>query len=144
MDPHTGGLHHVELWVPDLDRASVSWGWLLRQLGWSEHERWSVGRSWILGATYLVVEQSPAMTDSAHERTRPGLNHLAFQVGSRTRVDELSDAAPDFGWHPLFADRYPWAGGSPGDGGSGHYAAYLEDADGYEVELVAAATASSE
>jgi hypothetical protein len=23
-----GGLHHVELWVPDLERAVRSWGWL--------------------------------------------------------------------------------------------------------------------
>jgi hypothetical protein len=30
-----------------------------------------------------------------------------------------------------FADRYPHAGGPE------HYAAYLQDADGYEVELVA-------
>jgi hypothetical protein len=31
----------------------------------------------------------------------------------------------------MFADRYPHAGGSE------HYAAYLEDAAGFEVELVA-------
>jgi hypothetical protein len=31
----------------------------------------------------------------------------------------------------MFADRYPWAGGP------GHYAAYLENTDGFEVELVA-------
>jgi hypothetical protein len=27
-----GLLHHVELWVPDLDRAVASWGWLLTEL----------------------------------------------------------------------------------------------------------------
>jgi hypothetical protein len=31
----------------------------------------------------------------------------------------------------LFADRYPHAVGPD------HYAAYLEDSDGYEVELIA-------
>jgi hypothetical protein len=130
--------------VPDLDRASIAWGWLLTELGWSEHSQWSVGRSWILGATYLVIEQSTAITHPLHERTRPGLNHVAFHAGSRARVDELAAGAGAFGWSPLFADRYPWAGGAPGDGSVGHYAAYLEDADGYEVELVAAAIASSE
>jgi hypothetical protein len=35
------------------------------------------------------------------------------------------------GWRLLFADRHPYAGGEQ------HYAAYLEDRDGYEVELVA-------
>jgi hypothetical protein len=32
----------------------------------------------------------------------------------------------------LFPERHPYAGGPD------HYAAYLEDADGFEVELVAA------
>jgi len=29
-----GGLHHVELWVPDLTRARQEWGWLLGELGY--------------------------------------------------------------------------------------------------------------
>jgi catechol 2,3-dioxygenase-like lactoylglutathione lyase family enzyme len=104
-----------------------------------------VGRTLVvLGATYLVIDQSPAVSRPTHERKRPGLNHLAFHAGSRSRVDEMSLAAVDFGWRLLFADRHPWAGGAPDVGSDGHYAAYLEDADGYEVELVAAATASSE
>ncbi len=61
----------------------------------------------------------------------PGLNHLAFRAGSRSRVDALAREAPHRGWSLMFPDRHPYAGGS------GHYAAYLEDADGYEVELVA-------
>jgi hypothetical protein len=28
-----GLLHRVEIWMPDLDRAVASWGWLLDQLG---------------------------------------------------------------------------------------------------------------
>jgi catechol 2,3-dioxygenase-like lactoylglutathione lyase family enzyme len=33
-----GGLHHVELWVPDLAAATRSWGWLLGELGWTPHD----------------------------------------------------------------------------------------------------------
>ena len=29
------GLHHLELWVPDLAEARRSWGWLLSELGWT-------------------------------------------------------------------------------------------------------------
>src|SRR5882724_3504372 len=29
-----GLLHHVEMWVPDLDRTARSWGWLLGELGY--------------------------------------------------------------------------------------------------------------
>jgi hypothetical protein len=32
--PGIGELHHVELWVPDLGRATASWGWLLGALGY--------------------------------------------------------------------------------------------------------------
>jgi catechol 2,3-dioxygenase-like lactoylglutathione lyase family enzyme len=76
----TGALHHVELWVPDLARALAEWEWLLGELGYEAFQNWPQGRSWRLGATYLVVEQSPDMTVTADERLRPGLNHLAFHL----------------------------------------------------------------
>lgn len=50
-------LHHIELWVPDLPRATREWGWLLGRLGYDPYQEWDHGRSWRLGATYLVVEQ---------------------------------------------------------------------------------------
>jgi hypothetical protein len=85
--PARGSLHHVELWVPDLGRARDQWGWLLGELGYGQSQDWEHGRSWQLGATYLVVEQSPALTASDHDRLRPGMNHLAFHAGSRQHVD---------------------------------------------------------
>ncbi|MCK8434515.1 glyoxalase [Streptomyces sp. D2-8] len=124
-------LHHIELWVPDLPRAVREWGWLLGRLGHDAYQEWEHGRSWRLGPTYLVVEQSPAMSAAEHDRMRPGLNHLAFHAGPPERVDALSAAAPAHGWTPLFADRYPHAGGPE------QYAAYLSNTDGFEVELVA-------
>ncbi|MGI5457742.1 VOC family protein [Streptomyces sp. CA-249302] len=124
-------LHHVELWVPDLGRAVGEWGWLLGRLGWVPYQEWGRGRSWRAGDTYLVVEESSAMSGTAHDRTRPGLNHLAFHAGSRSDVDSLAQDAPAHGWQPLFAERYPYAGGPD------HYAAYLANSDGFEIELVA-------
>jgi catechol 2,3-dioxygenase-like lactoylglutathione lyase family enzyme len=129
--PGTGSLHHVELWVPDLERAVSEWGWLLDRLGYTPFQDWPDGRSWRLGGGYLVVEQSPAMTAAGHDRLRPGLNHLAFHAGSRQQVDELAADAPAHGWTLLFPDKHPYAGGSE------HYAAYLANTNGFEVELVA-------
>jgi catechol 2,3-dioxygenase-like lactoylglutathione lyase family enzyme len=126
------GLHHVELWVPSLERALHSWGWLLPALGWRPYQDWPDGRSWRLGTTYIVVERSPAMTADAHDRCCPGLNHLALHAGTRADVDRLTTAAPAYGWTLLYPDRHPQAGGP------GHYAAYLADGDGFEAELVAA------
>ena len=129
--PAPGAIHHVELWVPDLDRAVLSWGWLLTTLGYRMYQDWPGGRSWRSGPAYIVVEQSPARTAGRHDRCRPGLNHLAFHVGSREQADELAREARLHGWKLMFADRHPFAGGPE------HYAAYLENADGFEVELVA-------
>lgn len=132
MNHHVrGSLHHLELWVPDLPRARTEWGWLLGELGYGPFQDWEHGRSWRLGGSYLVIEQSPALTASGHDRLRPGLNHLALHAGSRASVDALTAAGPAHGWTLLFPDRHPHAGGP------GHYAAYLTNTDGFEVELVA-------
>ncbi|GEM_PF-746214 len=128
-----GTLHHIEVWVNNLDRAVASWGWLLTELGYEEFQDWPGGRSWQAGHTYIVFEQSPARTASRHDRLRPGVNHLAFHVASRAQADKLAAAAPAHGWRLMFTDRHPYAGGEQ------HYAAYLENTDGFEVELVAPA-----
>jgi catechol 2,3-dioxygenase-like lactoylglutathione lyase family enzyme len=126
-----GALHHLELWVPDLAAAERSWGWLLTSLGYGEFQRWEAGVSWRLGSGYVVVEQSPALLGDRHERTRPGMNHVALHAGTRAELDAMVAAAPEYGWVLLFADRHPYAGGPD------HCAAYLEDGAGFEVELVA-------
>jgi len=130
-DADVGAIHHVELWVPDLQRATLEWGWLLSELGYQPFQSWPTGRSWRLGSTYVVVEQSPAMTATDHDRCRPGLNHLAFHAGDPTRVDTIVAASGEHGWCLMFSDRHPHAGGQHS------YAAYLLNTDGYEVELVA-------
>ncbi|MFJ8790284.1 VOC family protein [Streptomyces sp. NPDC102462] len=130
--PEPGTLHHIEIWVPDLARAAQDWGWLLMALGYTLHQDWPTGKSWRKGPTYLVFEQSPALTDHRHDRCAPGLNHLAFHAGGRDTVDSLVEKATTTGtWRLLFPDRHPHAGGPH------TYAAYLENRDRFEVELVA-------
>jgi len=53
------GLHHVELWVVDLDEARREWGWLLERLGYELDGEWDEGSTWILGDTYLTFTVSP-------------------------------------------------------------------------------------
>lgn len=123
-------LHHVELWVSDLVRAEATFGWLFKELGWTEHQRWTAGVSWKLDKTYVVVEQSPACT-GPHDRMKAGLNHLALHAGAKENVDRLTREAQRNGWRLMFADEHPHAGGPD------HYAAFLENEDGFEIELVA-------
>ncbi|GAA2744643.1 hypothetical protein GCM10009868_23080 [Terrabacter aerolatus] len=129
--PSRGGLHHVEIWVDDITAAGREWGWLLGRLGFRLGDDWGHGQAWELGALYVVVEAGPDVVAGRHERTRAGLNHLAFHGGSRAEVDALVEACGDGGWTLMFADRHPYAGGPQ------HYAAYLESGEGFEVELVA-------
>jgi catechol 2,3-dioxygenase-like lactoylglutathione lyase family enzyme len=125
-------VHHVEIWVPDLSRAVASWGWVLNRLGWKDGDGWPGGMTWIaLDGSYVVVEQSPAMSAAEHDRMRPGMNHLALTAASRAEVDTVVAEAAANGWTLMFADRHPYAGGPQ------HYAAFLYNTDGYELEIVA-------
>ena len=126
-----GRLHHTELWVRDFAGAEASLGWLLERLGYQRAGSWTTGARWQGADSYIVIEAGPDVLQSSHERRRPGLNHLAFRAGSRADVDLLARRAASHGWTLMFADRHPHAGGAE------HYAAYLENADGFEVELVA-------
>ena len=125
------GFHHVELWTESLATVLPSWAWLTQQLGWTPYQEWPGGISWQAhDGSYLVLEESPDTT-GPHNRTHAGLNHLAFTVPSAALLDQLRSEATSHGWSELFADRYPHAGGPD------HYALYLENKQGFEVELVA-------
>lgn len=126
-----GRLHHVEIWVEDLEAARSSLGWLFQELGYAVSGEWSEGASYQGAGEYLVLESGPHVRAGGHDRLRPGLNHVAFHAGSRAEVDALTEAAQSRGFTLMFADRHPFAGGR------NHYAAYLEAPNGFEVELVA-------
>ncbi|ASK67205.1 glyoxalase [Brachybacterium avium] len=133
--PRSSGLHHLELWTPDLGVAEPAWDWLLTTLEWRRErvEGWELGRIWRhLDESYLVLEQSEDVLGARAERRSPGMNHLALRVADRTVLEEIRAEAPGRGWRELFADRYPHAGGED------HVAWYAEDPHGIEVELVAA------
>jgi hypothetical protein len=64
-----------------------------------------------------------------YSRLRPGLNHIAFTLTSAPALYDIARRAGDHGWSAMPVDRHPIAGGAE--------VAYLEDRDGFEVELVA-------
>jgi catechol 2,3-dioxygenase-like lactoylglutathione lyase family enzyme len=126
-------LHHLTLWVPDLARARDAWTWLLGELGYRADE--SVTGILLFradGGASLAMEQSPDMVPGMlYSRFRPGLNHLAFAVEGTDRLEHIAAGATDHGWNRLPVDTHPIAGGAE--------VVYLEDRDGFEVELVAPA-----
>jgi hypothetical protein len=126
VDPVSRALHHLDLWVSDPETAAGEWGWLLGELGWEYDDvAWRHP-----DGTYVFMERSPDQVDAPHDRLRPGVNHLALTVEDRATLDRLRAESSAHGWHELFADRYPHAGGEQ------HTALYLESSEGFEVELV--------
>ena len=130
MSPsHHGSLHHVELYVGDLERSLRFWAWLLGELGYEPYQEWDEGISWRRDDTYIAFVQAPEI-DGGFDRRHVGLNHVAFRVDDRDEVDRLTAALRERGARLLYEDRHPYAGGPD------HYAAFLEDPDGFKVELV--------
>ncbi len=127
----TGQLHHVELYVSDLNRSAEFWGWFLESLGYELYQTWEQGRSWKLGDTYIVfVQTDPKHLDIPYHRCRTGLNHLAFHANSRAHVDEVTAELRHRRVTILYEDRYPHAAGPDS------YAVFFEDPDRMKVELV--------
>jgi catechol 2,3-dioxygenase-like lactoylglutathione lyase family enzyme len=124
-------LHHLTLWVPDLSRSEPPWRWLLEEMGYvldPSMDRVQVYRHRGSGFA-LALEQSPDMVPGMlYSRLRPGVNHIAFRVESWAFEGIVAKAA-DHGWSLLPADGHPIAGGAR--------VAYLEDVEGFEVELIA-------
>jgi hypothetical protein len=120
-------LHHLDLWVSDPGVASTEWAWVLGELGWEADG----DSSWAHpDGTYFFLERSVDQVDAPHDRLRPGINHLALTVADRATLDRIRAESSAHGWHELFADRYPHAGGEE------HLALYLENSEGFEVEIV--------
>ena len=124
-------LHHLTLWVPDIDRAEPPWRWLLEELGYVLDR--SLDRVLVFrhpSGTAVALEQSSDMVPGMlYSRLRPGVNHIAFRLDSASALDDIVAKAADHDWSLLPSDRHPIAGGAR--------VAYLEDVDGFEVELVA-------
>jgi len=123
-------LHHLTLWVPSLERAAGPWGWLLGELGYRpDHAERPNVLLFRHGGFSVVLEESADMVPGMlHSRLRPGLNHLAFRVPQGVVLADLVASATERGWARMEASGHPIAGGAA--------VAYLEDEDGFEVELV--------
>lgn len=125
------GIHHVELWITDLERERQGWAWLFGELGFVRSDVWSDGETWSAGGSYLTLTTPPTLGGTAHDRRLPGMNHIAFQGGNRSAVDQIMARSERHGWAPLYQERYPHAGGLD------HYAGWLENVAGFKVEIVA-------
>lgn len=127
------GLHHVEIYVSNLEKSSQFWSWLLcENLGYHEFQKWNHGVSFIRGSAYVVLVQTEErFLKNSYNRCNVGLNHLAFHGDSRDQINHLTTELKKKDCRILYEDRHPHAGGS------GSYAVFFEDPDRIKVEVVA-------
>lgn len=126
-------LHHVELYVSDLERSTSFWTPFMALLGYAA-EPWDGGMNYVRGEddTYFCLLPAPAEHRAAgYHRKRVGLNHLAFRGSSRAQVDAVTAWLRAQGHTVLYEDRHPFAGGP------GCYAVFCEDPDRIKLEVVA-------
>lgn len=126
-----GILHHIELYVKDLNKSIAFWGWLLEELGYKEYQKWPEGISYIFEKSYIVfVQTEDKYLDVPYHRCRAGLNHLAFYGGTNAFVDEMTEKLRSRGVTILYEEKHPYAGGPD------YYAVFFEDPDRMKVEII--------
>lgn len=127
-----GKLHHIEIYVKDLNVSMEFWGWLLNELGYKEFQKWEQGVSYIFEQIYIVfVQVEEKHMEIPYHRCRAGLNHLAFHGGTRAFVDDITIKLRDRGVNILYDDQHPFAGGPD------YYAVFFEDPERMKVEITA-------
>ncbi len=126
-------LHHIELYVSDLERAISFWTPFMAKLDY-EAERWSEGINYShkTDTAYIsLLQASEEHLSAGYHRKRVGLNHIAFKAKSRQQVDDIRDWLNGAGYPLLYDDRYPYATAPD------YYALFCEDPDRIKLEVVA-------
>lgn len=131
MSKKSGLVHHIEIYVSNLNKSTVFWQTFLLSLGYSKYQEWPEGISWKLEFTYIVfVQTKQKYLDIPYHRCRTGLNHLAFHAISKEQVDEIAKLLTYKGITLLYGDKYR------NNADPGIYAIYFEDPDRIKIELV--------
>lgn len=127
-------LHHVEIYVSNLDASHGFWANILAKIGYEKSDHWNDGFTLINGEdAYLTFVQVAKKYEShPYHRCGVGLNHLAFKVKGRDAVDALRQYCVENNIRSLYNEKYPFA-----NGGKDYYALFVEDPDRIKVEFVA-------
>ena len=123
-------IEHIALYVYDLEAAR---DFFVKYLGASSnsgyHNKTTDFRSYFLsfdGGARLELMTRPRLEDSANDIARTGFIHIAFSLGSKEKVDELTER--------LRADGYEVLSG-PRTTGDGYYESCIVSIEGNQIEL---------
>ena len=123
-------IEHIGLYVNDLEKARK---FFVRYLGGCSndgyHNKATGFRSYFISfesGTRLEIMTRPGMTDAEKALYRTGFSHVAFSVGSKERVNELTDR--------LRADGYQVLSG-PRTTGDGYYESLVVGLEDNQIEI---------
>lgn len=123
-------IEHVAMYVNDLEKAR---NFFIKYFGAVSNEGYhnekSGFRSYFLtfeeGAR-LEIMNKPGMTDDEKGLARTGFSHIAFSVGSKEAVDELTKRLKDDGYDVISGPRTT---------GDGYYESCIVGIEGNQIEI---------
>lgn len=125
-------IEHVAMYVNDLEKAK---DFFIKYFGASPnegyHNKTTNFRSYFLtfdSGARLEIMNKPAMEDGEKHLNRTGLIHIAFSLGSKEAVNELTEK--------LRADGYALISG-PRITGDGYYESCIIGVEGNQIEITA-------
>ena len=124
-------LEHVALYVSDLERARDFFvDWLGGRSNEGCHNPKTGLRTYFIsfdGGARLELMTRPDIPECGGNRpTQTGYAHVAFSVGSRDRVDQLTHALQEAGFSVVSGPRTT---------GDGYYESCVLDLEGNQIEL---------
>src|SRR5690625_7149575 len=123
-----GFIHHIEIYVSNLERSVNFWRWFLEELDYVPFQKWEYGHSWKIEDIYLVfVQTEDRSLDEPYHRCRVGLNHLAFHAESREQVDSKTEKLKKKSTTNIYRDKHPNAGDHD------NYVDYIEHPDTIKI-----------
>lgn len=123
-------IEHVAIWVNDLEKAKDFFTTYFGATPNSGYHNPSTDfRSYFLtfkSGARLELMHHPQMEDSEKALRRTGYAHLAFSIGSKDAVDQLTQKLRDDGFQVISGPRTT---------GDGYYESCILDLEGNQIEI---------
>jgi lactoylglutathione lyase len=123
-------LEHVAMYVNDLESAR---DFFVKYLGGRSNDGYHNSktdfRSFFISfddGARLEIMNKPGMSDIEKPLNRTGYVHLAFSVGSKEKVDELTEKLTKDGYELISGPRYT---------GDGYYESCIVGIEGNQIEI---------
>ncbi len=100
-------LHHIEIYVRDLEKTRAFYDFLLPKLGYEIYQKWDAGFSYKSDREYIVfVQVKDKYKEVDYNRCCVGLNHLAFSCEDRSIISEILVELEKRKVHMLYDHKY--------------------------------------